>query len=505
MASNLDYEDQPNGRACLLKQQAQKVATDALLQAELFARKSNSKALAGATGSTFKTVFLSPMAVIGLSKQARKGHLTFWSLQDIHAELAKRNLKPLPKTNEEHILALALGQVVSIAAGDLVGDIVDGSGLGEFVVDGIVGVGGIAGHLIGEGANEGIKDSSNFDLKAKVSGKLAGDIAENAALASVDNAAADSKGKSKSTGKPPKPLRSPILSFIRKPDAGPEFATEHLHGLWKGFALRLEVSEVPFHEEVHADVEASKDAPTVFIESAKEDVQAVTSEASTKTGNGEKRQSITSSLSTSLTSLTEKLNLHRPPSPSSSPTPSPSSPTPSTPSTLATKLNGSLDAISAATSFVTGRRKSGDAGKKVTDSSSGKIMSAEGGKGFGEEAARKYGVQMDLRFLGGTVVGIGKVWGTVISGSVNPQGTQVTIIESDGFTEITYHGTIRGGVMKGDWETSRVFIEAGQEEEEMEDDYSDEEGTERKDLKKGTDTKNIGGKWKRGTFELRHL
>ncbi|KAJ3100210.1 hypothetical protein HDU97_002442, partial [Phlyctochytrium planicorne] len=280
-----------------------------LLQAELYARKSNKKAVAATAGASIK-IILSPLAAFDLVKGARKSHFTFWNLQDIHVELANRNLKALPKGPDEHIVALALGQVAGIATGALVGKAVDASDIASSAVDGIV------SHCMARHAD-------------KAADEIVGGMAENAVTSSLNKA---TKLAFPVSTEPPKPPRSPLLGFIRKPDAGPAFATDHLQGLWRGSASRT-------------------------------------------------------------------------------------------------------DQISA------------------------------GGK---------FTVMLNLNVVDGAIVGTGTAPGCVLSGSVNRQGTEVTIVETDGSTEITYHGTIRGGVMRGNWETTHLFIEVSREE-------------------------------KKGTFELRHF
>ncbi|KAJ3332325.1 hypothetical protein HDU76_000605 [Blyttiomyces sp. JEL0837] len=210
---------------------------ETLLKAEKESRKTHKKAIAGVYGSTARLIY-SPMAAYGIAKSGLKGHNSFWSHQDLLAEIHRRKLTPLPLSVDEHMGVLVAGQVVSFAAGSMIGEMLEP--VSDVAVSSVIG----AGDSLGVG-----------DHVAKfVSGKVAETIAEGTVdgviVGAADHVASGAVGgdgvEEKDKGKVPH-QRKPVLGFIRKPHTGPAVVTSHLSGRWDGFAQEEE--EVKSGEE----------------------------------------------------------------------------------------------------------------------------------------------------------------------------------------------------------------------------------------------------------------
>ncbi|KAI9364514.1 hypothetical protein DFJ73DRAFT_809742 [Zopfochytrium polystomum] len=205
---------------------------ETLLKAEREIRKTHSKSVAGVVGGGFRTLY-SPLAVIGIAKAGIKGHKSFWTHEDVLAEVKRRGLTPLPKGVDEHMGVLVAGQVVATVAGKTLGD-----SLASTVVEPTVSV--AASAL----TSETVTHVVNYVAK-----KVTGDIVEEAVATTVNNTIdslpagsaekPDGPSDASKANNSPK-SRKPILGFIRKPRTGPATATSHLAGVWGGFGRELE-------------------------------------------------------------------------------------------------------------------------------------------------------------------------------------------------------------------------------------------------------------------------
>ncbi|KAJ3207292.1 hypothetical protein HDU67_007579 [Dinochytrium kinnereticum] len=571
--------------------------------------------MASAGGGVFKTVFLNPISAVGMTKSTVKSHKAFWSLQDIHAEMRRRggHLKPLPKTAEESFLALALGQVVSIAAGEAVGDLVEGLGVGERVVEGAASlfarqVDEVAGKLAGDVAENSVYNYTEGSVVVnKRKGKNGQVLADQQAVSASSSGLAENTAQSQDGEEPKKHIRSPILGFMRRPNAGLQYATDHLSGHWEGVATNYSCSSSPANSlngnstsiNGHAPRSSSpifskqsstlpSASPTPLLIPAAVPPAGLISPSTPTYASGHP-----SSSSSLLSPHIQKLSVQHSADPSHAfyvinpvinPAPAvPSEPimpslvpatTRAAPSKFGTSPLLSVpahpmtpDLVPVPTSSPTGRRKSlGDKMEStpspVPTSSAGRIgafsssieavsagvraamassplkrkVTGEGGEGAtmthhpvtasfeavkaavlfkrGEDHAAahsgsshvasaserlplptspslKYTLDFDLSFIGEQVLGVGKVYGTLISGTVNPAGTEIRLVESDGLTDVTYRGVAAGGVIRGDWWTSRVDGE--------------EVGEGGLEISKEMEAAVEGGRVCRGSFVVRHL
>ncbi|KAI8845398.1 hypothetical protein BC829DRAFT_399576 [Chytridium lagenaria] len=341
--------------------------------------------------STFKSIFLSPTSLLTLPFHISHSHTSFWSLQDIHVELRSRNLQPLPLTPEESFFAIAAAQVMSVAAGEWIGGAVEGSGVVEKVVD------GVGNWWIERGIEEGIE-------------KASGDVAEHSVLASTGGAIStrccgdcSSWGSTGGPWRAPKPLRKPILRFIRNQVLGPAHATDHLNGHWEGFAVPyFESSSHNYYPSFECNRKLATAQPVSHgITASRQETTASRLAASFEAVNigvkaamafqrkGKKRLS----------------------------------------GAMHVGMKAAVKAAGGPGKETGSRRKSGR-GKK-NDDVKAKLK------------AMRSPLSFDLVFVGVQAYGVGKVYETLVTGNANPAGS-----------EITYFGVVAGGVMRGRWWTS---------------------------------------------------
>jgi hypothetical protein len=182
--------------------------------------------MASVAGGAIKS-FVNPTSMYGIAKSGLRGHLSFWKHADLIAEVNRRGLTPLPKQIDESMGVLMAGQMVGLAAGETIGG---------FVSDAVVGP---AMKGLASAAGMSLVESAAVNLvRDEVTDHFVGHAVEQAVQTPATNAIAGAVPEKLKPDPNTSKLRykAPLLSFLRRPNTGPAYVTDHLKGIWEGWA-----------------------------------------------------------------------------------------------------------------------------------------------------------------------------------------------------------------------------------------------------------------------------
>ncbi|KAJ3234210.1 hypothetical protein HDU81_001651 [Chytriomyces hyalinus] len=404
-----------------------------LLLAEKATRTAHARANSAVIGGTASLLLLSPMAVVGIARSAQRSRRSVWSHDELIAEVRRRGLTVLEKTQDESAVVLVGAQLAAVVLGNAV------AGQVEHFIEPVADI--TAGAL-----------ASSTRL---VAGKATDAVVSNTVIAGVDKVSAGVAAKQQqqqsavldTTGNessqpvyslPPSPPTSDkkkmnpfaftLALFSPKPEV--IAATAHLSGEWTGTALSnlydpIDTSNETMNPEQFEEARPLPAVPTSLPHTSTEPTTPAAK----------------ASISASLDSLKNAIATVQA----------------STNTALAQTRNS---ITSAANAF---KAAASESGKTVTarfyNPANAVVTVAETKQEV--IVPVQYRMKFSIRVEGVTVSGKNLVDDLAISGRCHESGTRIEFMETLPETvevgapvNVMYRAKVSGGYMSGTWETS---------------------------------------------------
>ncbi|KAJ3249067.1 hypothetical protein HDU77_007885 [Chytriomyces hyalinus] len=410
-----------------------------LLLAEKATRTAHARANSAVIGGTASLLLLSPMAVVGIARSAQRSRRSVWSHDELIAEVRRRGLTVLEKTQDESAVVLVGAQLAAVVLGNAV------AGQVEHLVQPVADI--TAGAL-----------ASSTRL---VAGKATDVVVSNSVIAGVDKVSAGVAAKQSATldtaagtqsqpvySLPPSPPASDkkkmnpfaftLALFSPKPEV--IAATAHLSGEWTGTAISnlYDPIDTPNTSPEVANPEQPEEARPLPAVPA-----GLPSPPSTEPITPAK-----ASISTSLDSLKNAIATVQ-----------------ASTNTALTQTRNSI--TSAANAF---KAAASEGGKNVTtrlyNTANAVVTVVVKGPAADETKHEvivpvQYRMKFSIRVQGVTVSGKNLVDDLAISGRCHESGTRIEFMETLPETvevgapvNVMYRAKVSGGYMNGTWETS---------------------------------------------------
>ncbi|KAI8846041.1 hypothetical protein BJ741DRAFT_586454 [Chytriomyces cf. hyalinus JEL632] len=409
-----------------------------LLLAEKATRTAHARANSAVIGGTASLLLLSPMAVFGIARSAQRSRRSVWSHDELIAEVRRRGLTVLEKTQDESAVVLVGAQLAAVVLGNAVAGQVEH--LVQPIADITAGALASSTRLVAGKATDVVVSNSVIAGVDKVS----------AGVASKQSAALDTAAGTQSQpvySLPPSPPASDkkkmnpfaftLALFSPKPEV--IAATAHLSGEWTGTAISI----------LYDPIDTTSTSPEAANPEQPEEARPL---PAVPTGLPppltEPITPAKASISSSLDSLKNAIATVQA----------------STNTALAqtrTSITSAANAFKAAAS---------ESGKNVTArlcNTANAVITVVKGAGTPDETKQEvivpvqYRMKFNIHVQGVTVSGKNLVDDLAISGRCHESGTRIEFMETLSETaevgapvNVMYRAKVSGGYMNGTWETS---------------------------------------------------